>query len=539
MNKSIQNGFSQIFVLVGMLLIAASLPLATKLAQQKQDERSHAAENYFSQSSFKVAFKGIKPSYLDENGNSYNCFDQLEDISVNFVSKSGKIYQSLTSVFIEPVAGETNSNGDQIFKISNFSLNNRFSTTGTNNYIHLKNSFSLSVNLCLDNQNNKTTNTDSCNIDLNDNKIYNFSNYSLNPGDINQDDLVNSIDYATLKNNFNSEDGIVCGQTGDFNLDGRTNSLDVSLLKSSLSLTGDELNTNQFVEIYLDSENELEDNTTPETEDITAEVTFDVTPESSSPTPTLTPTQFSTLTPTLTITQIPTSIPTPTPTQPQQPISKTTKIIFLGDSRVVLLAGHNGKYKINYGNKDIVFVAKGGTRYSDWFENNSKYMKKIYNIVDKLSDQKCAIIIGLAGNDLNHITASSTSQGRQKIIDLTVKYKNSLVSLANKYTNQCTVYFTSVNPVQLHKKVTVYSYNSSKALTKTGRSNIKIETFNNSLKSLIESANINNLKYIDTNNYFVESKDKLKNGYNTSDGTHYNAKTIQLVYNKTIELSGL
>ncbi len=533
MNKSVKNGFSQIFVLLGMFLLALSLPLATNLVKQSQDDRSRASETAStSKVSFKIAFKGVKPSYLDNTGNFYTCFDQLDNFFLEIVNRSKKIYQNDISYSFKKIDGETNKNGDQVFLINNLSLNDQFYNSGSSNYFRVKAISYLSSGMCFNNQDNQPDNIDNCNITLNNNEIYNFSNYSIKPGDLNQDGLVNSLDYSIIKKNFSSNEDITCGQTGDLNLDGQVNSLDGNLLKQSFGFQDDILNQDDTVEIF--SNPETEDNLANETEDdITDEITLVVTPEIISPTPTLTPT------PTKTQSNNPINTPTITPTPTQGQPVKDTKIIFLGDSRVVLLAGHDGKLKMNYGNKNIIFVAKGGTRYSDWFENNSKYMKKVYDIIDKLSDQKCAIIIGLAGNDLNHITASSASQGRQKIVDLTTKYKNSLVSLANKYTNQCTIYFTSVNPVQLHKKVTVYSYTSSKALTKTGRSNIKIETFNNSLKNLIESANISNLKYIDTNSYFVESKDKLKNSYNTSDGTHYDSKTTQIVYNKTIELAGL
>jgi lysophospholipase L1-like esterase len=216
-----------------------------------------------------------------------------------------------------------------------------------------------------------------------------------------------------------------------------------------------------------------------------------------------------------------------------------TKLIFIGDSRVNRLAGYDGKYSINYRGRDKVFIEKGGTKHSDWFSSNSSLMNKVDVTVSKLGGVRCAIIIGLAGNDLNITTASSVSEGRQKIISLTEKYNTSLVDLAHKYNNLCTIYFTSVNPVQLNKKYTVYSYDSTSALTKKGRSNSKIETFNNSIKNLILQDNITNLKYVDTSSYFVEYKDKLKNGYNTSDGTHYNEKTAQLVYDKILELTGL
>lgn len=41
-----QKGFAQIFLLAGMLLIAVSLPIATKLVQQNQENRSNAASGY-------------------------------------------------------------------------------------------------------------------------------------------------------------------------------------------------------------------------------------------------------------------------------------------------------------------------------------------------------------------------------------------------------------------------------------------------------------------------------------------------------------
>ena len=42
LNLMRQDGFAQVFVLVGMLLVAISLPITTKLVQQNQENRSNA-----------------------------------------------------------------------------------------------------------------------------------------------------------------------------------------------------------------------------------------------------------------------------------------------------------------------------------------------------------------------------------------------------------------------------------------------------------------------------------------------------------------
>ncbi|MCW1948994.1 MAG: hypothetical protein KIH89_000910, partial [Candidatus Shapirobacteria bacterium] len=72
MNKLINNGFSQLFVLICMSFLALSLPLATNLVKQSQDDRSQATDTSTSKLSFKLAFKGVKPSY--------NCINSLNKV---------------------------------------------------------------------------------------------------------------------------------------------------------------------------------------------------------------------------------------------------------------------------------------------------------------------------------------------------------------------------------------------------------------------------------------------------------------------------
>jgi hypothetical protein len=232
MDKPIKQYRSQFSLLLLMSFLALSLPLATRLVQQNQDERSKAAETTStSRVSFKIAFSGIKPSS--------NCLSSLNKVIVEVANKSTSIYQSNIEASFTPVSGETNSEGDQVFLISNLILDSKFNSVNTFNYIRVKGPNFLASRFCLNNQNSKLDEITTCDINLSNTNttIYNFSNYPLQSGDINQDGVTNSSDYSSLKNNFSND--ISCNRTGDLNYDGIVNSLDASLLKDTLSTQED------------------------------------------------------------------------------------------------------------------------------------------------------------------------------------------------------------------------------------------------------------------------------------------------------------
>ena len=229
MNKLVNQVSSQFSVLILMSFLAVSLPLATNLVKQSQDDRSRATETSTSKVSFKIAFKGVKPSS--------NCLVSLNNIKVAIGNVSTNFYQSDINASITPVSGETNNNGDQVFLVSKLILDSKFNLLNNFNYVRVKGPFHLSSRMCLNNQNTKLDEMTTCDISLKDTDttIYNFSNYALVPGDINQDGITNGLDYSIIKNNFNADAKINCGQQADINYDGIVNSLDANLFKESLS----------------------------------------------------------------------------------------------------------------------------------------------------------------------------------------------------------------------------------------------------------------------------------------------------------------
>ena len=220
-----------ILILLGMFLAAISLPLATRLVSQPQDDRSQAAEAITSSSqvSFKLAFKGVK--------SNYTCLSSLTKIKLEIANVPTNTYESNINASITPVSGETNTNGDQVFLVSNLALDSKFNSVNNFNYLRVKGPSHLASRMCLNHQTTKLDEITTCDINLSNTNttVYDFTNYALIPGDINQDGMINSTDYSIVKNNFNSSSEITCNQTGDLNLDGIVNSLDANLLKDSLS----------------------------------------------------------------------------------------------------------------------------------------------------------------------------------------------------------------------------------------------------------------------------------------------------------------
>ena len=94
--------------------------------------------------------------------------------------------------------------------------------------------------MCFNNQSSKLDDTAACDLNLTNGTTYDFSNYPLNPGDLNQDGIVNAADYSIVKYNIDSSSDTDCSKTGDLNYDGMVNSFDINFLKKSLLLTDDE-----------------------------------------------------------------------------------------------------------------------------------------------------------------------------------------------------------------------------------------------------------------------------------------------------------
>lgn len=152
--------------------------------------------------------------------------------------------------------------------------------------------------------------------------------------------------------------------------------------------------------------------------------------------------------------------------------------IYIGDSRFV---GMEYTCKMS-NNKKTFVIAKVGEGYK-WF--SSKALKDVENIKrENKSITKWEIIIGLGVNDLYNID----------------KYMDTYKEMLKKDK----LVLVAINPIQYHKTIT----------------NKDIEKFNSEIKQ------IKGVRYIDTYNYLI------KNGYNTTDGLHYDSRTYEKIYNK-------
>lgn len=182
--------------------------------------------------SFKFSFRGIAPQ-------SSSCFDSLSDLKVEVMNISSRKYESGMDAGFEVLAGETTPVGDQIFKVTNLSLDSdKFSNANEFNYVKIKGPFHAQARMCQNGQTGKVSDTTVCSIKLDGSTVYDFSRYALLSGDINQDGMINGVDYSELKSNFGEE--VSCGDSGDLNMDGAVNSVDANLLKDALSTRDDE-----------------------------------------------------------------------------------------------------------------------------------------------------------------------------------------------------------------------------------------------------------------------------------------------------------
>ena len=227
------NHSSRLPILIFMSFLALSLPVVTKLVLKIQDDRSKATEETSdTKLSFKIAFRGVKPEY--------SCLSSLNNIDLDIVNVTSKNYQSDIGTSIVPISGETNQDGDQVFLVSNLSLDSKFKSVDNFNYLRIKNQNYLVSKMCFNHQSSKMSTTSACDLILTNGTTYDFSNYPLNPGDLNQDGMVNSVDFSVVKDNIDSSSNTACDKTGDLNYDGMVNSFDISFLKKSLLQTNDE-----------------------------------------------------------------------------------------------------------------------------------------------------------------------------------------------------------------------------------------------------------------------------------------------------------
>ena len=151
--------------------------------------------------------------------------------------------------------------------------------------------------------------------------------------------------------------------------------------------------------------------------------------------------------------------------------------IFIGDSRFV---GMNNICKID-SNQDNYVIAKVGEGYN--YLVNTAIQEATNIVASNESIETWNIIICLGVNDLGNLN----------------KYIEAYNNIDKTNIN---IILVSVNPVEYHNSIT----------------NEQIEEFNNAIKE------IENTKFIDTYSKLIED------GYNTTDGVHYDALTYNKIY---------
>lgn len=118
-----------------------------------------------------------------------------------------------------------------------------FASLNTFNYIKVKGPFHLKQRMCLDKQKGKLSESTRCDINFfrTDNYIYGFSEYTLLAGDVDQNGVINIIDYSLIKSSAESDSGVIkCGKQNDLNMDGIVNGIDISIIEGLLSLMSGE-----------------------------------------------------------------------------------------------------------------------------------------------------------------------------------------------------------------------------------------------------------------------------------------------------------
>ena len=178
--------------------------------------------------SFKITFAGIKPNAT--------CLSNLGNIIVEVGNRPTSVSQTLSGLSVTPVSGEVDTLGNQVFKVTDLSLDTtKFGSVDTANYVKVKGPFHSRRRMCLNNQSTKIDETTTCDIDLHrtDDFVYNFARYTLLAGDVNQDNVIDLVDFSKVKNALNPGSAVNCGLAYDLNLDGVVNSIDLSLIRDN------------------------------------------------------------------------------------------------------------------------------------------------------------------------------------------------------------------------------------------------------------------------------------------------------------------
>lgn len=186
--------------------------------------------------SFKIAFAGIVPGA--------ECIDEYllpeTKLELDITNVPSNIHKDKIPASFQET-NEIDSKGNRVFKVAALSLDkNIFGSVNEFNYIKIKGPWHLKRKMCLDGQYEKLPEPTVCNISLESDIIYDFSEYTLLSGDINQDGLVNTLDLSSLKSWLKAGTIVTCGINGDLNMDGIVNSLDLNLIKDTLTERDDE-----------------------------------------------------------------------------------------------------------------------------------------------------------------------------------------------------------------------------------------------------------------------------------------------------------
>lgn len=173
--------------------------------------------------SFKIAFMGVKPNP--------SCLENFKTVAIT-VGKVGTTLSQDLSVSVTGI-GETNSSGYGIFKAENVALGTGFSGV-SNIYVKIKGLVHSRMYYCSNNQSTKNS-SQTCSV-ATDGTMNNFYDYPILAGDVDQNGIVNVLDFGLIRKSV-----FVSGcSKGDLNGDSVVNDFDIKLYKVALEAKYDE-----------------------------------------------------------------------------------------------------------------------------------------------------------------------------------------------------------------------------------------------------------------------------------------------------------
>ena len=181
--------------------------------------------------SFKMAFAGIIPGAKCINDYFIPETElELDVVNISTNKHEDKIRTSFTET------DEIDSRGNRIFKVTALNLDTDiFGMVDRFNYLNIKGPWHLKRKMCMDGQRDELLESTICEISLNSDNVYDFSEYTLLAGDIDNNGVVNTADLGRLKAVLNPSMKVNCGVEGDLNMDGVVNAFDLSLIKDTLT----------------------------------------------------------------------------------------------------------------------------------------------------------------------------------------------------------------------------------------------------------------------------------------------------------------